>query len=76
MGYRPASEIKASGGSQPHNQEGASHLARHGRNDEALLMYCMHESFIQGPLALSPRAAILLIATAPNAMIDPSPPSD
>ena len=38
MGYEPASEIKASGGSQPRNQEGASHLARRGKNAEAFLI--------------------------------------
>ena len=38
VGYKPASEIKASGGSQPRNKEGASHLARRGKNAEAFLM--------------------------------------
>ena len=38
VGYKPASEIKASGGSQPRNKEGASHLARRGKNAEAFLI--------------------------------------
>ena len=37
MGYKPASEIKASGGSQPRKEEGASHPARRGKNAKAFL---------------------------------------
>ena len=37
VGYKPASEIKASGGSQPRKEEGASHPARRGKNAEAFL---------------------------------------
>ena len=38
MGYKPASEIKASGGSQPRIKEGASHHARRGKNAETFLI--------------------------------------
>jgi len=38
VGHKPASEIKASGGSQPRNEEGASHLALRGKNAEAFLI--------------------------------------
>ena len=37
MGYKPASEIKASGGLQPRKLEGASYLAQRGKNAGAFL---------------------------------------
>ena len=36
-GFQSPTEIKASGGSQPRKEEGASHLARRGKNAEAFL---------------------------------------
>jgi len=38
MGYKPASVIIALCGSQPRNQEGASHLTRRAKNAEAFLI--------------------------------------
>ncbi len=45
VGYIPASEIKASGGSQPRNKEGASHLARRGKNTETFLICSIYRYF-------------------------------
>ena len=36
-GFQSPTEINASGGSQPRKEEGASHLARRGKNPEAFL---------------------------------------
>jgi len=44
VGCKPASEIKASGGSQPRNREGASHPARRGKNAEAFLITIVYET--------------------------------
>ena len=40
----PRQRLNASGGSQPRNDEGASHFARRGKNAEAFLITIVYET--------------------------------